>query len=99
MWSRRDLCAFVYNLAEILISLAEILCGSWEIFAGVGLDKLRVLCYARLGHKNQRGLSQGPEAFIGFKRHKDQRSLSQEPEAFIGIKEGFILNKDLIDSQ
>ena len=43
--------------------------------------------------------SQGPEAFIGFKRHKDQKGLSQEPEAFIGIKEGFILNKDLIDSQ
>jgi hypothetical protein len=86
MWSRRDLCGFVYILVEILISLAEILCGSWEIFAGVGLDKLRVLCYARLGHKNQRGLSQEPEGFITRTRgvyHKNQRGLSQEPEAFI----------------
>ena len=28
----------------------------WELRGAVGLDKLRVLWYARLGHKSQRGL-------------------------------------------
>ena len=32
------------------------LCGSRGIFAGVGLDKLLVLCYTGKGHKSQKGL-------------------------------------------
>ena len=36
--------------------LVEILCGSRGIFAAVGLDKLRVLCYTGKGHKSQKGL-------------------------------------------
>jgi hypothetical protein len=31
-------------------------CVGLGIFAGVGLDELRVLCYARLAHKTWRGL-------------------------------------------
>ena len=59
--SRRDLCAFVYILVEILIMG---LCGSGNPRRAVGLDKLRVLWYARLGHKYQRHL------------YKSQRHLS-----------------------
>jgi hypothetical protein len=58
--SRRELCAFV-NISS------RIVCGSrldsynktvwvWKLRGAVWLDKLRVLWYARLGHKSQRGL-------------------------------------------
>jgi len=36
--------------------LVEILCGSHNIFAGVGLDKLRVLWYTGKAHKSLRHL-------------------------------------------
>ena len=64
--SRRDLCAFVYILVEILIMG---LCGSGNPRRAVGLDKLRVLWYARLGHKYQRHLSKYQRHLSKYQRH------------------------------
>jgi len=57
MYSRRDLLRNAYNSRRdsYMRSRRDFyeMCGSGNIFAPLWLDKLRVLWYARLAHKNQ----------------------------------------------
>jgi hypothetical protein len=45
------------------------LCGSGNPRRAVGLDKLRVLWYARLGHKSQRHLYKSQRHLYKSRRH------------------------------
>jgi hypothetical protein len=52
MWSRLDfVCAYEYSRLDydICQGLVEILCVFLSIMVGVGLDKLRFLCYTGKG--------------------------------------------------
>ena len=81
--SRLDLYEISVYLDEILsrthknVKVLWVLCVGLGIFSGRGLDKLRVLWYARLAHKTYKhleALTQDPDTFMSIQHYSQHNT-------------------------